>query len=76
MSSHCAYSFADLYTAAFGEQPSRAALDELYSLTQDERNIVVRDWVMRAEWESFDVQGADGVIYASFGPRGSEPCGG
>lgn len=74
MSSHCAFSFADLYEAAFGVKPSKAALDELYALTQDERNIVVRDWVRRAEWESFDVTGTDGVVYASFGPKGTEPC--
>ncbi|MBL0062714.1 MAG: hypothetical protein IPP40_14840 [bacterium] len=74
MSSHCQYSFADLFEAAFGEKPSKSALEELYSLTQDERNIVVRDWVRRAEWESFDITGTDGVVYASFGPKGSEPC--
>jgi len=74
MSSHCQYSFADLYEAAFGAKPSKAALEELYALTQDERNIIVRDWVRRAEWESFDITGTDGVVYASFGPKGSEPC--
>ncbi len=74
MSSHCQYSFADLFEAAFGQQPTRAALEELYALTQDERNIVVRDWVRRAEWESFDITGTDGIEYASFGPKGSEPC--
>jgi len=74
MSSHCAYSFADLYEAAFGARPARAALEELYALSQDERNIIVRDWVRRAEWETFDVLGTDGVVYASFGPQGSTPC--
>ena len=74
MSSHCAYSFTDLFEAAFGEQPAQAAMDELYALSQVERNIVVRDWVRRAEWESFDVTGTDGVVYASFGPKGTEPC--
>jgi len=74
MSSHCAFSFTDLFEAAFGLKPERVALDELYALSQEERNIVVRDWVRRAEWESFDVKGTDGVVYASFGPRGAEPC--
>jgi len=74
MSSHCQYSFADLYQAAFGAKPSKAALEELYALTEDERNIIVRDWVRREEWESFDITGTDGVVYASFGPKGSEPC--
>lgn len=74
MSSHCHYSFSDLYEAAFGEKPARAALEELYALSQDERNIIVRDWVRRAEWETFDVIGTDGVTYASFGPHGSTPC--
>ncbi len=76
MSSHCAYSFADLFIAAFGEPPAQVALDELYALSQEERNIVVRDWARRAEWESFDVTGSDGVVYASFGPKGAEPCAG
>ncbi|MBK6765533.1 MAG: hypothetical protein IPG71_04160 [bacterium] len=74
MSSHCTYSFADLYQAAFGVPPERAALEELYALTQTERNIVVRDWARRAEWETFDIVGTDGVTYASFGPKGTEPC--
>lgn len=74
MSSHCQYSFADLYEAAFGAKPTRAALEDLYALTQTERNIVVREWAARAKWETTDVTGKDGVVYASFGPKGSEPC--
>ena len=74
MHSHCEYSFADLYEAAFGAAPEQRVLDELYGLTQNERNIVVRDWVTRAGWETVDIVGTDGVTYASFGPEGSSPC--
>ncbi|MCB9357579.1 MAG: hypothetical protein H6505_03310 [Calditrichaeota bacterium] len=74
MSSHCDYSFSDLYSAAFGTAPDRVVLEELYALSQDERNVVVRDWAARAGWETVSVVGTDGVTYASFGPEGSSPC--
>lgn len=75
MSSHCAFSFADLYRAAFRAEPTREQLAELYAFTQEQRNTVVREWVKLAEWETTDVRGTDGVLYASFGPKGSVPCG-
>ncbi|MBK6912010.1 MAG: hypothetical protein IPH10_13950 [bacterium] len=74
MSSHCAYSFADLYRAAYGGEPTREQLQELYALAQEQRNAVVREWVKRAGWETVDVRGTDGEVYASFGPKGSAAC--
>lgn len=68
MKLECAYSFADLYTAAFGKKPEQAELDALYALSQTERNGQVEVWAQRAGWGTEPRVGSDGVIYIAFCP--------
>jgi hypothetical protein len=68
VSANCAYSFADLFRAAFGREPLRDELDKLYALPQTERNRVVREWAEKAGWTTEAIRGTDGVMYTSFGP--------
>ncbi|MCC6476455.1 hypothetical protein IT157_05300 [bacterium] len=69
MTNHCCYSFADLFRAAFGREPEQTELDQLYALSQDERNRVVKEWAALADWETREVVGTDGVMYVSFGEK-------
>jgi hypothetical protein len=68
MKLECAYSFADLYTAALGQSPTQAELDALYALSQVERNSQVRAWAKQAGWGVEDRVGSDGVVYTAFCP--------
>jgi len=71
---NCVYSFADLYRAAQGRAPSREELQDLYSLPQELRNEVVRQWARQAGWVTEDVRGGDGLVYTSFGPEEETIC--
>lgn len=64
----CRYSFDDLFVAAFGEAMSDARRRELYALSQDRRNVTVREWVGRTagRFACEDRRGTDGVIYTAF----------
>lgn len=68
MKLECAYSFGDLYTAAFGRSPKRAELDALYALSQADRNVQVGEWARQAGWGTEQRVGTDGVVYTAFCP--------
>lgn len=68
MKLECAYSFADLYTAAFGQKPEQAELHALYALNQTERNKQVQVWAKQAGWGTEERIGSDGVVYLAFCP--------
>lgn len=68
MKLECAYSFADLYTAAFGQEPEQRELGALYALSQTERNRRVHAWAEQAGWGTEERIGSDGVVYLAFCP--------
>ena len=74
MPNNCVYSFTDLYQAAHGRIPTAEELQDLYSLPQELRNEVVRQWAKQAGWMTEDVRGGDGVLYTSFGPAAENLC--
>lgn len=69
MNPECAYSFKDLYNAAFGKPPTEVELSALYALPQEERNHVVKDWARQAGWGTKERMGSDGVRYTAFCPE-------
>ncbi len=68
MGIECAYSFKDLFKATFGQDPSAGELEELYLLSQSEKNAVVAKWAKRAGWTTAVRLGTDGVEYLAFYP--------
>lgn len=68
MGIECAYSFLDLYKAAFGKSPALKEKIKLQTLSQDEINQLVKDWAEKANWKTRNKKGADGIIYLSFHP--------
>ncbi len=65
----CAYSFRDLYFAAFGKQLSKEQIIKFERISQTDRNKLVKDWAKKAAWETKDKPGSDGLIYTAFCPR-------
>jgi hypothetical protein len=74
MGIECAYSFTDLYQAAFGRLPSREEMVAFGSVNQESRNAQVREWARIAGWETKDKNGSDGRVYTAFAPSFSEPA--
>ncbi len=65
----CAYSFKDLYKAAFSQEISEEKWVQFGKISQDERNKLVRRWAQKAGWEIKDKPGTDGLTYTAFCPR-------
>lgn len=72
MKLECAYSFTDLYSAAFKKPPEAGELEQLYALPQAERNTVVQEWAQLAGWGTRQRIGTDGVEYTAFCPLWKE----
>ena len=68
MGPECAYSFKDLYIAAFKKAPEAGELESLYALAQDQRNKQVKEWAILAGWGTKERIGSDGVQYTAFCP--------
>lgn len=60
----CKYSFNDLLLAAKKDGNT----DELYSMTQQQRNNEVKELCIKSGWYWHDIVGKDGVVYTSFSP--------
>ena len=71
MSSHCDYSFADLYRAAYGREPDARELAELFGRSRAEINAVVKGWAEQAGWRTREVIGSDGATYVAYWPEES-----
>lgn len=69
MSIECAYSFKDLFEAAFHREPTEDELGNLYALPQSQRNRQVREWAALAQWETRERVGFDGQDYIAFAPK-------
>ncbi len=65
----CAFSFNDLYKAAFNENPSDEMLQNFSRLPQEEKNGVVKDWAQKAGWQTITRLGSDGITYTAFAPK-------
>ena len=65
----CAYSFRDLFQAAFGREAKPEEMDEFSHLTQEEKNQKVKEWAKLADWNTLDKVGADGQTYTAFYPK-------
>lgn len=63
----CKYSFFDLMQAA-GELCDEYILDDLYALSQSERNNRVKILCDKAKWYWKDVM-VDGITYTAFSPK-------
>jgi hypothetical protein len=48
---------------------NKEAIQKLYSITQKERNMEVKNMCKMAGWFWKDVKGIDGQIYTSFSPE-------
>lgn len=68
MGIECAYSFWDLYRAAFGKDASRKTKAKFYSMSQNMRNREVESWAKLANWQIDKRLGTDGEIYFAFAP--------
>ncbi len=73
MAIECAYSFRDLFNAAYGREPNDGELQRFYSFSQEERNKTVKRWAQKANWEVAERIGSDGVVYLAFAPNFREP---
>jgi hypothetical protein len=49
--------------------PTYRAVNELYNLTQEQRNIQVKKMCKDAGWYWEDVESSDGVVYTAFSPE-------
>ena len=74
----CQYSFGDLLDAAkagCGDHYITMELEDLYKMSQEERNNVVKDMCLRCKpnpWQWKDLVGSDGVVYTSFSPESQQ----
>ena len=68
MAIECAYSFTDLFRAAFKREPTIEETAHFTNLSQEGKNKLVKEWAKQAAWETQDKQGADGVVYTAFAP--------
>lgn len=71
MKNSCAYSFADLYRAAFGKSPQPKTMLDLFAKSREEINLQVAEWAKIAGWKTQIRTGAAGVEYLAFCPRDS-----
>ncbi|MBI3421266.1 MAG: hypothetical protein HY006_04320 [Candidatus Sungbacteria bacterium] len=68
MSKECAYSFDDLFLAAYHRTMSHDEKTTLSEMTQLERNALVCIWAAQAHWHVRDRLGTDGNEYVAFAP--------
>ncbi len=61
----CKYSFKDLLI----QTTDTITTQELYSLTQSERNQKVKELCLKAGWYWEDQFGNDGIMYTAFAPQ-------
>lgn len=69
MATECAFSFIDLYMAAYGEKPVADIIQKFEKMPQDKRNKVVTKWATTAGWETKMCIGSDGIEYIAFAPK-------
>ena len=69
----CNYSFRDLLNTVFKSKYTQdqinTYLQNLYNLSQYERNNVVKYLCKEAHWYFEDIKGSDGIIYTAFSPE-------
>lgn len=68
MGVECAYSFWDLYKAAFGQDAPEEYKQKFFSMSQNKRNREVAEWAEKANWQLDRRLGTDGEIYLAFAP--------
>ena len=76
MSIECAYSFYDLFAAAFKRRPTIEETAHFENLSQEKKNGLVKEWAREAAWETKDKVGSDGASYTAFAPTfdpGTDP---
>ncbi len=69
MVTECAFSFSDLYMAAYGKKPETDVMQKLEKMTQVERNKLVTKWAKKAKWETKLRIGSDNIEYVAFAPK-------
>lgn len=69
MQTQCAYSFLDLYQAAFGIDFHNFDSIKFSGLSQSKKNEKVRQWAALAGWQTLDRIGSDGQLYVAFAPK-------
>ncbi len=65
----CAYSFKDLYIAAFGKAPDRHVFSKFELASQSQKNEIVKQWAQKAGWQTVSRFGSDGAVYTAFAPK-------
>jgi len=69
MAIECAYSFDDLYQAAYGKPIDISDKEKFQARPQEEINTMVRSWVKKAGWMMEERAGSDGKTYLAFAPH-------
>ena len=75
MPHYCQYSFKELFVVAFGREWTEQENQELSAMTQETRNIRVRELAEKANWRVQDVVGRDGITYTAFWPKAGAKTG-
>lgn len=68
MGIECAYSFIDLYKAAFGHKIALKEKKAFQRLSQEEINSLVKEWANKAGWKTREKRGTGNVLYLAFFP--------
>lgn len=68
MGIECAYSFEELYKAAFGRSLTKKEKLEFQESSQEEINNLVLVWAQKAKWTTDKRSGTDGREYIAFYP--------
>lgn len=70
---YCAYSFSDLFQAAYGRGFTAHEEKEFAALTQPKRNQKVRELAKLSGWQTEDVPSLEGPIFTAFWPQEIAP---
>jgi len=62
----CAFSFEDLFRAAYGRGWSENEKAQVYGMTQADRNEWVSQTAAKTDFKTEDRVGTDGVVYRAF----------
>lgn len=66
MHPECAFSFEDLFRAVWGRGWTEDERDEVYGMTQTDRNEWVSQTARKTDFKTADRVGTDGAIYRAF----------
>ena len=66
MHPECAFGFEDLFQAAWGRGWTAEERDQVYAMTQSDRNEWVSGTAAKSDFKTADRVGTDGMVYRAF----------